>query len=105
MQPKEAYDNRDTVQLLDVREPYEWQAGHIEGATHIPMSQLNARQNEIAQDRKVVPVCRSGSRSGQVTMALQRAGYDADNLDGGMMMWQASGLPIVTDSGAAGQVA
>ena len=105
MQPKDAFDQRDDIQLLDVREPYEWQAGHIEGATHIPMSQLNARQNEIAQDRTVVPVCRSGARSGQVTSALQRAGYQAENLDGGMMMWQASGLPVVTDSGAAGQVA
>lgn len=94
MRPSEAWDQRDDVQFLDVREPYEWEAGHISGATHIPMQQLTARQKEISDDRLVVCVCRSGSRSAMVTQALRRAGYEAENLDGGMAAWAAADLPF-----------
>lgn len=95
----------DDAQYLDVREPHEWAVGHIEGATHIPMSQLGARQDEIAQDRKVVCVCRSGNRSGMVTQALVNAGYDAENLEGGMQAWERAGLPFVAEDGAVPRVA
>lgn len=93
----EAHELREEVQLLDVREPHEWEAGHIEEAVHIPMGQLAARQDEIAADRTVVAVCRSGARSGQVAAALQNAGYDAHNLDGGMQAWDRAGLPYVAE--------
>jgi rhodanese-related sulfurtransferase len=97
MQPDEAHSRRDEVQFLDVREPYEWTAGHIEGALHIPMSQLAARQAELATDRPIVAVCRSGNRSGQATAALAHAGYDAYNLDGGMQAWAAASFPFVSE--------
>lgn len=83
--------------LLDVREPDEWAAGRIPGALHIPMGQLNARQDEIPQDRLLVVVCRSGNRSGVVTEALQQAGYRAENLEGGMQAWHAAGQPMEGD--------
>lgn len=105
MTPDEAHARRDEVQLLDVREPDEWVAGHIDGAVHVPMGQLAARQDEIATDREVVCVCRSGGRSGQVAAALQQAGYDAHNLDGGMQAWSRAGLPFVSDDGAPPRVA
>jgi rhodanese-related sulfurtransferase len=104
MDPRTAAD-LDDAQYLDVREPYEWATGHIDGATHVPMSQLGARQDEIAQDRKVVVVCRTGSRSAMVTQALQRAGYDADNLDGGLHAWTRSGLQLVADGDVEPRVA
>lgn len=100
-----AKNRSDEVVLLDVREPAEWAAGHIEGAVHLPMSELNARQDEIPTDRPIVCVCRSGQRSGKVTQALTRAGYDAENMEGGMLAWAEAGSPIVTDEGRQGTVA
>lgn len=105
LHPKEVDERRDEVQLLDVREPYEWAAGHIDGATHVPMQQLSASQDELAQDRTIVCVCRSGSRSGAVAEALRRAGYDAVNMLGGMQGWAADGLPMTAEDGGEPRVA
>lgn len=91
--------------VIDVREPYEWDAGHIDGAFHIPMDQLLARRGDIPSDREVVFVCRVGGRSGQATEYFAREGYKVENLEGGMLAWEATRLPIVTDTGDAGTVA
>ncbi len=91
--------------LLDVRNPIEWQAGHAEGATWIPMSQLAERQEELPTDRDIVVICKSGSRSAQVAQALAAAGYGAVNVAGGSEAWHEAGLPIVTDDGQPGTVA
>jgi rhodanese-related sulfurtransferase len=91
--------------LLDVREPDEWDTGHAPEATWIPMGDVGARQGELAGDRPVVVVCRSGVRSAKVTSALRQAGYDAANLAGGMQAWAAAGYDVVTDGGEPGAVA
>lgn len=91
--------------LLDVREHDEWVAGHAPDAVHIPLGELGARVEELPADRRIVAVCRSGARSGAAAGALLGAGYDAVNLAGGMQAWEATGLPVVTDSGGAGRVA
>ena len=104
MEPGEANERRDELVFLDVRENDEWQAGHIEGAVHIPMGELAARQDELPQDRTIVAVCRTGRRSAAVTEALVRAGYDAHNLIGGVAEWKGVGLDLVTDEGAPGVV-
>ncbi len=77
------------VVLIDVREPHEWSAGHLEGATHIPMNQVPQRLAEIPQERDVVMICRSGGRSAHVQEhLLQNAGYTrVKNLVGGMQRW------------------
>jgi rhodanese-related sulfurtransferase len=80
----------DDAFLLDVREPDEWSAGHVEGSLHIPMGLLTARLDEIPQDCRVVVVCRSGHRSARVTDYLRQQGYDVVNLDGGLVAWQAA---------------
>ena len=94
--------------LLDVREPEEWQAGHIDGAVHVPMNSLPQRMAydavPITPDSPVVVVCKMGSRSAQVTAWLNRQGYDAVNLDGGMLAWAAAGRPMVSDSGAGAAI-
>lgn len=95
---------QDDHVLLDVREQPEWDAGHIAGAVHLPMTELNARQAEIPSDRPIVCVCRSGQRSAMVTQALVGAGYDAHNLEGGMLAWAEAKSPIVTDDGSPGTV-
>lgn len=104
MEAPEAAARKDEVFLLDVREPDEWSAGHIAEAAHVPMGQLAARQAELPDDQLIVCVCRSGQRSALVTQALVNAGYDAANLEGGMLAWAAHRLPIVTDDGAPGTV-
>ena len=83
---------------LDVREDGEWAAGRIAGALHIPMGELAARQAELPA-RPIVAVCRSGSRSAAVVEALVRAGYEAENLAGGMKAWKAAGLPLEPPDG------
>jgi rhodanese-related sulfurtransferase len=105
MHPSEAKGHIDDHFLLDVRELDEWQAGHVAEAVHIPMGELNARVAEIPRDQPIIAICRSGNRSGVVTNALNRAGFTAHNLEGGMFAWAAEGLPVVTDDGGPGRVA
>jgi rhodanese-related sulfurtransferase len=90
--------------LLDVREEDEWEAGHAPVAVHIPMGLVSDRVAEIPVDRPVVCVCRLGGRSGSVATALEEAGFDVHNLNGGMTAWEITGLPVVTDDGAPGQI-
>lgn len=83
--------------VLDVREPSEWAAGHIQGATLIPLGQLASRQAEVPRDRTVVTVCHSGNRSAQGRDILRQAGLVAvTSMTGGMNAWAAAGKPVVT---------
>ena len=82
------------VDLIDVREQYEWDAGHIDGARHVPVHDLAALAPELAPGRAVVFVCRVGGRSGMATDAFRRAGFDAWNLSGGVLAWERAGLPF-----------
>jgi glyoxylase-like metal-dependent hydrolase (beta-lactamase superfamily II)/rhodanese-related sulfurtransferase len=90
------------IQVIDVREPAEFSdaLGHIPSARLLPLSDLAARAGEIARDKPVVAVCRSGARSAQATVLLQKAGFkDVANLAGGMLRWRAEALPV--DGGTA----
>ncbi len=91
--------------LLDVREDDEWAAGHVPGATHIPLGQLGARTGELPQDEAIYVICRSGMRSARAAQALNGAGWQAVNVAGGMQDWAAASRPMVTDTGAAPFVA
>ena len=87
----------DDAFVLDVREPDEWAAGHIEGATLIPLGELAGRLDEVPTDREVVVVCRSGNRSAQGRDSLLAAGYsDVTSMAGGMNDWIAAGEPYIT---------
>ncbi|HYC90276.1 MAG TPA: molybdopterin-synthase adenylyltransferase MoeB [Thermoanaerobaculia bacterium] len=87
----------EEIVLIDVREPYEWNAGHIEGAVHIPMNQVPQRLAEIPKDKEVVMICRSGGRSGHVQQHLLGAqGYTrVKNLVGGMKRWSSEVDPSI----------
>jgi rhodanese-related sulfurtransferase len=87
------------VQLIDVRQPHEHEAGRIAGSTPIELNELAARAGEIDPARPVVLYCRSGGRSAMAQSALAGAGYDAHNMAGGMLEWHAAGLPIEPDDG------
>ena len=83
--------------VIDVREDDEWAAGHIEGSQHIPMMELTSRLHELEGEQFLV-VCKVGARSAQVVAYLQQHGYDAFNLHGGLLDWEAAGRPLVSDT-------
>lgn len=83
--------------VLDVREPDEWAAGHIPGATLIPLKQLASRLSEVPQDQQIVVVCRSGNRSAEGRDILLDAGFaEVTSMGGGMNAWISQGLETVT---------
>ncbi|WP_063763171.1 rhodanese-like domain-containing protein [Streptomyces sp. NRRL WC-3742] len=84
--------------LLDVREQDEWDAGHVDGALHIPIGQVVARLGELP-DEKLYVLCRVGGRSAQVVQYLVQQGRDAVNVDGGMYAWEGAGRPMVSSTG------
>jgi rhodanese-related sulfurtransferase len=92
------------LSVLDVREESEWVNGHIEGATHIPLSTIPVRTQDLPEGQILV-VCKVGGRSGQATMWLAANGYEVVNLDGGMLDWAAAGRPMVSENGAEPHVA
>jgi rhodanese-related sulfurtransferase len=87
------------AQLIDVRADHEWEVGHIEGATHLPLAELSERAAEIDKERPVVLYCRGGNRSTMAAAALAEAGYDAAKLGEGIVGWDEAGLPLAPDDG------
>ncbi|MDV2430613.1 rhodanese-like domain-containing protein [Corynebacterium tuberculostearicum] len=86
------------AQLIDVRENDEWAVERAKGATHIPMSEITGRIQEIDPDKDIYVICHAGGRSLQVCQYLEHAlGWDTINVDGGTDKWKAAGLPIETD--------
>jgi rhodanese-related sulfurtransferase len=83
-----------TVQLVDVREPYEWEAGRIPGARHLALASVAGAAAEIERETPVVFICRVGGRSTMAANAFRRAGYEAYSLAGGVLAWEARGLPF-----------
>jgi rhodanese-related sulfurtransferase len=98
---QEAHDAlaRGEAVILDVRERHEWKAGHAPGSQNIPLSSLRASTSELAQERRYIAVCRSGSRSRSATAQLRAAGIEAVNLKGGMASWRRAGLPLEPRNG------
>ncbi|WP_426564373.1 rhodanese-like domain-containing protein [Angustibacter sp. McL0619] len=86
--------------LIDVREDDEWAAGHIEGALHLPMSEVPARLADLPEADPLYIVCRSGNRSGRAAAWLNGQGIDSVNVAGGMQAWAAAGKPMAADSGS-----
>lgn len=82
------------VFVLDVRQPGEFRHGHIHGAKNMPLMHLKSRLDSLPRGKTIVTVCASGHRSAAAARALQRAGYEVENLKGGMHAWHRSGLPI-----------
>jgi len=84
------------VQVVDVREPAEWngELGRIPGARHLPLGELRDRLGELPRDRAIVAVCRSGGRSAEASLILEQAGFTrAANMSGGMIRWHGLALP------------
>lgn len=87
------------IQLIDVRQPDEHEAGRIAGDRLIELGHLSQEAGTIDRARPVVFYCRSGARSAMATQAFSQAGYDAHNMSGGLLEWAAAGLPLVPADG------
>jgi glyoxylase-like metal-dependent hydrolase (beta-lactamase superfamily II)/rhodanese-related sulfurtransferase len=97
IQPDALEEHAGSVQILDVRERDEFDGplGRIRGSKDIPLGELPARVDELARDRPVVAVCRSGARSAQAAVLLTKAGFpNVANLAGGMLRWRGGGHPV-----------
>jgi rhodanese-related sulfurtransferase len=91
------------AQLIDVRAGHEWEAGRIEGATHLPLAELSERAGEIDKERPVVVYCRGGNRSTMAVAALADAGYDAAKMSEGIVGWSEAGLPLAPEGGVVAE--
>jgi rhodanese-related sulfurtransferase len=87
------------VQIVDVREDAEWEAGRIAGARHVPLAEVAGQAQTIDRERPVVFYCRVGGRSAMAAQAFRQAGYDAYSMDGGLVAWAGEGLPLDPDDG------
>jgi rhodanese-related sulfurtransferase len=92
-------DISSNAKILDVREDYEWEAGHVDGALHIPLDALPERLNDLDPDQDLAVICRTGGRSARATAWLESHGYSAVNVTGGMGAWLEAGKPMVSDNG------
>jgi rhodanese-related sulfurtransferase len=94
------------VQIVDCREPDEWEAGRIEGSIHVPLNSILAGAvDQLDPNKETVVVCRSGNRSELGALMLQARGFTAHNLEGGLEEWAAEGRPLSTPEGQPGRVA
>ncbi|MGH2878040.1 MAG: rhodanese-like domain-containing protein [Solirubrobacteraceae bacterium] len=92
-----------SLQVIDVREPYEREAGHIAGSAHIPLVELTARASEIDRERPAVFYCRVGARSDMAAQAFRASGYKALSMEGGLVRWAREGLPLSPEGGSVAE--
>jgi rhodanese-related sulfurtransferase len=84
------------AELIDVREPTEYEEAHVPGAQLLPLSELAERVDEVPLDRPVLLICKSGGRSMRAAEYLAPQGADVTNVAGGTMAWMAAGRDIAT---------
>jgi len=87
------------LQVIDVRDDREWEAGRLPGSRHLLLAELPASAGSIDSETPVVFVCRGGSRSAMAAEAFRQSGYEAYNLSGGLVAWAESGLPLEPEDG------
>ena len=90
---RELLQSGDAV-VVDVREPYEREAGHIEGSRHIELERLSSEAASLPKDQTIVFHCRLGARSAMAAQAFRASGFDAWSMAGGLVRWDAEGLPV-----------
>jgi rhodanese-related sulfurtransferase len=89
------------AQVIDVREAYEHEAGHVAGDRHIEVPRLSEEAATLDGERPIVVYCRTGSRAEPIAQALRASGFDAYNLEGGFVAWLERGLPAEPDDAEA----
>jgi rhodanese-related sulfurtransferase len=87
------------LQVIDVRELYEREAGHIAGTRHIVLGELTSQAETVDRERPVVFYCRLGSRSEMAAQAFRAAGYEAYTMSGGLVRWAGEGRALSPEDG------
>ncbi len=87
------------LQLIDVREPAEREAGHIAGSRHVELAMVASLADAVERERPVVFYCRVGSRSKMAAQAFRTAGFDAYSMSGGLKRWDEEGRPLSPEGG------
>jgi hydroxyacylglutathione hydrolase/adenylyltransferase/sulfurtransferase len=102
LSPREVADRLSAdpdLQIVDVREDYEHEAGHIAQARHIELERLASQADTLDRDRPVIFHCRLGVRSAMAAQAFRAAGFEAYSMSGGLAAWVEAGLPIAPEDG------
>ena len=87
--------DQDDVFVIDVREQWEYDEGHIPGVTLIPMGDIPTSLDELPKDKEILLTCRSGNRSGQTLDFLKQNGFtNVHNMQGGILAWEAAGFDV-----------
>ena len=84
---KKKLENKENVFLLDVRTPEEFEEQRIKGSVNIPITELQERLNEIPKDKEIITICEHGNRSLRAAYFLNKKGYKALSLTGGIEDW------------------
>jgi rhodanese-related sulfurtransferase len=90
-------------QVVDVRTDVEFAAGHIPGARHIPVADVQREAQALAKDQPVLIYCRSGNRSGPVADAFAASGWDAHSIEGGLIAWEEAGFELEPNGGSVAE--
>ena len=88
------------IELVDIREPHEHEAGRIAGSRHLPLDRLAVEAASLPTTRPVVFYCRVGGRSSMAAQALRRAGLNARSMAGGLVRWDAERRPLEPETGS-----
>jgi rhodanese-related sulfurtransferase len=88
-----------TLQVIDVRETYEREAGHIAGSRHVELVQISAQAATVDRERPVIFYCRLGSRSDMAAQAFRGAGFEAYSMRGGLQRWVSEGRVVSPEHG------
>ena len=91
------------AQLIDVRTDVEYDAGHIPGARHIALADVQRESASLDREKPVVIYCRSGNRSGPAADAFAASGWDAHSIEGGLVAWADDGLPLEPEGGSVAE--
>ena len=92
-------ERQPDLQVIDVRERYEREAGHIGGSRHIALAELSSQAPSVERERPVVFYCRVGARSEMAAQAFRTAGYEAYSMRGGLVRWAQEGRPLEPQDG------
>lgn len=87
------------LQLVDVRERYEREAGHIASTRHVELVELSAAAESFNRERPVVFYCRVGARSAMAAQAFRASGFEAYSMQGGLLRWDEEGRPLSPQDG------
>jgi rhodanese-related sulfurtransferase len=90
-------------QVVDVRTESEFEAGHIPGARHVPVADIQREAGGLAKDKPVILYCRSGNRSGPAAEAFAASGWDAHSIEGGLLAWQEAGFELEPADGSVAE--